>query len=360
MKKPFRVRAPGRVCLFGEHSDYLGLDVITAAIDQYIEIIAFPREDGRVCVNYLDLKEQDEFLLGEELEYRHNRDYVRSAFNVMSREGIMAIHGWNLRVSGNIPIAGGLSSSSALAVASAMTVAEMAGKDFEKDDIVRYAFDTEVTEFGERGGMMDHFASVYGGVINVEMTESQKVTVLPSAIGMLVIGDSGEKKEDTVGDLSRMRNTVESEYRRISEVLPGFDQRTTPIGEVYEVSKSHPNESLGMAEASLRNRDLTARAFKLLGKRELDENEIGELIDEHHVILRDDFKRSTPKIERMIKAAKTAGAIGCKINGSGGGGTMVAFSAKQERKVASAIQDAGGVTYIASVGKGASKTIIKT
>ncbi|MHA2186938.1 MAG: GHMP family kinase ATP-binding protein, partial [Candidatus Thorarchaeota archaeon] len=144
LKKPFRVRAPGRVCLFGEHSDYLGLDVITAAIDQYIEIIAFPREDGRVCVNYLDLKEQDEFLLGEELEYRHNRDYVRSAFNVMSREGIMAIHGWNLRVSGNIPIAGGLSSSSALAVASAMTVAEMAGKDFEKDDIVRYAFDTEV------------------------------------------------------------------------------------------------------------------------------------------------------------------------------------------------------------------------
>ena len=360
LKNPLQIRAPGRVCLFGEHSDYLGLDVITTAIDQYIEIVAAPREDNRICINYLDLKDHDEFSLGVDLEYRYNRDYVRSAFNVMSREGITAMHGWDLKVSGNIPIAGGLSSSSALAVASIMTVCEMANKTLGKEDAVRYAFEAEVTEFGERGGMMDHFASVYGGIIHVEMTEDQRVTIIPASIGSMVIGDSCEKKEDTVGDLSRIRSTVESEYRRLSDVIPGFNQRTTPVGEVFELSRSHPNESLGMAEASLRNRDLTARAFKLLSKRELDENELGKMIDEHHRILRDDFKRSTSKIEKMITAAKSAGANGCKINGSGGGGTMMAYSMGKEKDVASAIQNVGGVTYIVSVGEGASKTILKT
>ncbi|MHA1933972.1 MAG: mevalonate kinase family protein [Candidatus Thorarchaeota archaeon] len=359
LKKPFQIRAPGRVCLFGEHSDYLGLDVITAAIDRYIEITASPREDGRVCINYIDLKEQDEFSLGEELEYRHNRDYVRSAFNVLSREGITAMHGWDLKVSGSIPIAGGLSSSTALAVASIMTAAEMAGKPLGKEDTVLYAFDAEVTEFGERGGMMDHFASVYGGIIHVEMTENQRVSMLPASIGSMVIGDSGVKKEDTVGDLSRIRKTVESEYRRISEVIPGFNPRTTVVSKVSKLLRAHPSESLGMAEASLRNRDLTARAFKLLGKSKLDENELGKMIDEHHGILRDGFKRSTLKIENMISAAKSAGAIGCKINGSGAGGTMLAYSAGQEMDVASAIQNVGGVTFIVNVGEGVSKTILK-
>ena len=77
------------------------------------------------------------------------------------------------------------------------------------------------------------------------------------------------------------------------------------------------------------------------------------MLREHHEILRDDLNRSTPKIERMIKAAYDAGALGCKINGSGGGGTMMAYTAGWEREVASAIQKAGGIAYIVSVDQGA-------
>ncbi|MHA2303177.1 MAG: galactokinase family protein, partial [Candidatus Thorarchaeota archaeon] len=55
----FSVRAPGRICLFGEHSDYLGLDVIPAAIDLNIQIQCSRRNDMKVSVNYLDLDEQD-------------------------------------------------------------------------------------------------------------------------------------------------------------------------------------------------------------------------------------------------------------------------------------------------------------
>ncbi|MHA2426264.1 MAG: hypothetical protein ACXAEF_15860 [Candidatus Thorarchaeota archaeon] len=61
----------------------------------------------------------------------------------------------------------------------------------------------------------------------------------------------------------------------------------------------------------------------------------------------------------MIDAARDAGALGCKINGSGGGGTMLAFAPGKEKEVAEAIRNAGGEAHIARIGQGASLTILK-
>ena len=354
----FGVRAPGRVCLFGEHSDYLGLDVIAAAIDMAIELVATPRDDNLIHIEYSDLDERDEFSLDSDIEYHSRRDYVRSSFNVMRRKGYEPTHGWNLNVSGNIPIAAGLSSSSALTVGVIMAVAEMTGKKLSKEDVALTAYDAEVTEFGESGGTMDHYASAVGGIIHVDM-ESKKVTKLQAKLDSIVIGDSGEKKKDTVGDLRYIRTTVEKEYEAIRRRITTFDHRKTPANAIYELTGRKPSKESTMAEATLRNRDLTYRALKLLSESSPDPSTLGEMLQEHHEILRDDLNRSTPKIEKMIKAARGAGALGCKINGSGGGGSMLAYASGREKEVTSAIQLAGGTTYITKFGKGASLTTIK-
>jgi galactokinase len=65
------------------------------------------------------------------------------------------------------------------------------------------------------------------------------------------------------------------------------------------------------------------------------------------------LKRSTEKIETMITAAKSAGALGCKINGSGGGGTMLAYAPGKEIAVAEAIEETGGIPYRISIDSGA-------
>lgn len=356
--KGFRVRAPGRVCLFGEHSDYLGLDVIAAAIDMAIEIVATPREDNEIHIDYRNLGAKDEFTLDSEIEYRNKRDYVRSSFNVMRRKGLEPRYGWNLQVSGNIPIAAGLSSSSAINVGAIMAIANMAGKKLSKKEIALTAYDAEVAEFGESGGTMDHYASAVGGIIHVDM-ESKKVTKLPAQLDSIVIGDSGEKKKDTVGDLRYIRTTVENEYEVIKKKISAFDRRKTPANLVYELTRRKPSKERTMAEATLRNRDLTNRALELLTQSRPDSNTLGEMLQEHHEILRDDLNRSTPKIEKMIQAARGAGALGCKINGSGGGGSMMVYASGCEREVASAIQLAGGTPYIVKVGEGASLSIIK-
>lgn len=347
------------MCLFGEHSDYLGLDVIPAAIDLGIEIVAHPRDDDLIIVDYTDLGAMDEFPIDTLLEHRHDRDYLRSAFNVAKDLDMVPSRGWDVRVSGNIPIAGGLSSSSALSVASVILATHMGGAELRPIDIVRLAYETEVERFGESGGMMDHYASSFGGVVHVSMGLDQKVTRLPAELKGIVIGDSQQKKQDTVGDLREIRKTVEAGYGEIRRKLPEFDPRTTQIQRVYGLQQSRPNNTVMMAEASLRNRDLTAEAFQLLKKKHPNEQKIGELLNEHHSLLRYNFARSTPKIDMMIDAAMKAGALGCKVNGSGGGGTMLAYSPGAEEEVSEAIRSAGGVPHKIEIGQGASLTILR-
>lgn len=348
---PFTVRVPGRVCLFGEHSDYLGLDVIAAAIDLAIAIDVTPREDDTIHAVYHDLNEEDSFALGSEVEYRHRRDYVRSAFNVMYRRGFVPHHGYNLEICGSIPISAGLSSSSALTVATICAISKMAKKTMTLDEIAIAAYNAEVAEFGESGGKMDHYACAFGGIIHVNM-ETEKITQLPARLGSIVIGDSGEKKKDTVGDLRYIRTTVEKEFETISKDLETFNRRTTPVKSLYELPQRNVDRARIMAEATLVNRDLTYRALELLKSTEPYEHALGAMLKEHHEILRDGLGRSTPKIERMIDAAYEAGALGCKINGSGGGGTMMAYAADWEQEVASAIQKVAGTTFIVKTSEG--------
>ena len=82
-----RAMAPGRICLFGEHQDFLGLPVIACAIDLRIAIEGRLRPDRRFVLRMPDIDDEDSFDVDDELPYRGARDYVRSTVNVLLREG---------------------------------------------------------------------------------------------------------------------------------------------------------------------------------------------------------------------------------------------------------------------------------
>jgi galactokinase len=113
-----------------------------------------------------------------------------------------------------------------------------------------------------------------------------------------------------------------------------------------------------MTLTTIRNRDLTARALRVLSSGKPDPGLIGSTLDEHHALLRDGLHRSTPRIESLISASKKAGALGCKINGSGGGGTILAYAPGRGKEVVEAIGEAGGVPYPAKVSRGANVAAI--
>src|SRR5512139_1111941 len=110
------ISTPGRICLFGEHQDYLGLPVIAAAISRRISIHGTLRSDNRMILKLPDIGSEVSFSLGEKLAYTVERDYFRSAVNVLQKHGHHFTRGYDCVVRGNIPINAGTSSSSALVV----------------------------------------------------------------------------------------------------------------------------------------------------------------------------------------------------------------------------------------------------
>jgi galactokinase len=107
-----------------------------------------------------------------------------------------------------------------------------------------------------------------------------------------------------------------------------------------------------LLEGTLRNRDITLEAKSLLSWDVPDGRAVGSLMNEHQSVLRDVLGISTPKIDRMIDAALAAGALGAKINGSGGGGCMFAYAPDSPERVAEAIELEGGTATIMRVDRG--------
>jgi galactokinase len=161
------ISTPGRICLFGEHQDYLHLPVIAAAISRRISVQGAPRVDRKVNIDLPDIRKRESFEISDTISYVKERDYFRSVINVLQRKGYHYSHGFDCSVQGDIPINAGTSSSSALVVGWTHFLVRMADnpKSFSPEEIAQIAYEAEVLEFSEPGGMMDQFSTSRGGVI---------------------------------------------------------------------------------------------------------------------------------------------------------------------------------------------------
>ena len=345
--------APGRVCLFGEHQDYLGLNVIAMAINLRMRIRGQAQSNGLYHIDMPDIHSKDEFSPTEELSYKNRRDYLRSVVNVLRRKGMPYERGYDFLVKSDIPMNAGVASSSAFVVAWTVMLLKVnnALDRFTGEEIARLAHEAEVHEFKEPGGIMDHFTATMGGLLYIDCGTPLRVTQLARPFHGVVLGNSLEKKP-TTETLGSVKADVRAGIGLMQKLLPTFDIRATPQGEVIPLLHKLPEAKAQKLYANLVNRDLCQRALELLKQSGFDEYEMGGLMDDHHEMLRDHLGVSTPKIETMIAAAKEAGALGCKINGSGCGGTMVAYAPRHEEAVAAALERAGGRAYIVKKSEG--------
>jgi len=351
-RKRLTVSAPGRICLFGEHQDFLGLNVIAAAIDLRIRIEGVPSKDPVFRMDMPDIGKTDLIDPTREITYTGPRDYLRSTLNVIKRRGRPFSSGYHCRMTSTIPINAGVSSSSAMVIAWARFLMEVSG-DPERANprvVAKLGHQAEVLEFNEPGGMMDHYTSAIGGTLFIDCRPPFTPQEMPVCLEGFVLSNSLEKKETTEVLRSSKQDVLEG-IRILTESFPGFDLHTTPREEVEDLLLKMPEQISRKVRANLINRDLCKEAYALL-LGDFNPQELGRLLDAHHKQLRDGLGVSTPKIERMIAAAKEAGALGCKINGSGGGGCMFAYAPGREREVALAMDQVGGKSYIVHFDEG--------
>ena len=153
MTNKLKVLAPGRICLFGEHQDYLGLPVIPCAISLYIEVQGVRRDDLIVNIDLPDIDDKESFLIENNIPYVKERDYFRSAVNILLRNNFTFSTGFDCMLRGEIPISAGVASSSALTVAWINFLTLMSDQKVElaPEDSAKYSHMAEVLEFREPG-----------------------------------------------------------------------------------------------------------------------------------------------------------------------------------------------------------------
>ncbi len=300
-----------------------------------------------------DIGAELSFSLAAPLIYVEERDYFRSAINVLRRDGFTFANGFEAEVRGNIPINSGTSSSTALVVTWINFLAQMSeqAEKLSPEACARYAHAAEVLEFREPGGMMDHYATACGGVFFLQFHPVLKIEPLHAKLKSFVLGDSGEPK-DTKGILARVKNGVLQIAQQLTAHHPEFSLHTVALKDLDQHWRELNSEQQALLLGTIRNRDITREALALLRQPVLDDRELGRLLNDCQTVLRENLKISTPKIDRMLDAAMNAGAFGGKINGSGGGGCMFVYAPKNTEHMAQAIERAGGKAYIVEVDNG--------
>jgi len=351
--------APGRVCLFGEHQDYLGLPVIAAAINRYITLAATKNTSGLFNVSFNDLGGKRSISIDDKFEELSPRDYLGSGLRVLRRYGCVPRIGYDIEVKGDIPMNAGASSSSALVVAWVNFLLNAFGANLEIKPkvLAKLAYETEVLEHDEPGGFMDHYSISIGNVIFVDPDKHLGFKVLTKAIPGLIIAESGIPK-NTLSTLSGLRETFAGIIAILKEKTEDFNLSEAQPEDCSYYRKFLPPKYHLYLYAMLKNHRITREALAELKKADPNLTEVGKKMSEHQAILKEYMKLSVPKIDKLVEVALEKGGYGAKILGSGGGGAIVVLAPGKENEVIEALGEAGAKSaYNVLVDPGASVSV---
>ncbi|MHA1144850.1 MAG: GHMP family kinase ATP-binding protein [Candidatus Helarchaeota archaeon] len=344
------VSTPGRICLFGEDLDYMGLNVITAAINLRMHVRGDFSDDDFITIYFKDLDERDRFRINQPAPYRKKRDYIRAATNVLNRKGYEINRGIKATIWSEIPIGRGLSSSSVLTISWIAFVNELFEFGLTKKEIAELAYQSEVVENNESGGNMDHYACSLGNGMHLNCsTHDVKILELNHLADSIVIADTKIIKKELVHG-ERKKNIIEG-LEWFSKFVD-FDLKNTCCEDLEPFFSKIPPIPLKHARAILRLRDITNEAEKVLSRPESDPEKLGRLFDEFHHELVRGFDNSTEMTEKIILEAKKAGALGGKILGSGFGGCVLLYCPGKQKEVSEAVKKSGGEPYIVCIDEG--------
>ncbi len=325
-------RAPGRVNLIGDHTDYNDLPVFPMAIERSIRVAFRPRTDPRVrlagAAGYADR----EFTIANEIESYAPGDwgnYVKASARILARR-FGDLRGMDAMVAGDIPPAAGLSSSSALVVASALSLLAANGIDAGFAELMDLLPEGE-RYVGTRGGAMDHAVCLAGEPGKALKIDFAPLAVHPTPVPpdwRFLVAHSLVRAEKSGGAREAYNARREACRRALARFgarasYPGL-LREHSIAELLARSESMPDEERRRFRHVVTEAQRVEDARVAMCAGDLDQ--FGKLMIASHASLRDDFEVSHPQVDRLVQAFLAAGAAGARVTGAGFGGCVVALS----------------------------------
>ena len=355
MNKTSTIVAPGRICLFGDHQDYLGLPVIACAINRQIKLTAEVNEYEEFHISLPDIDSERKFSIQENFETLEPGDFFASGLRRVKKYGCFPYTGYTISIQGNIPINAGVSSSSAIVVAWVHFLLKTFGSNqhITNEFIAQLAYEAEVIEHNSPGGMMDQYTISLGNIVFLNTAKDFSYKTIGTRMEGLILAESGVPKK-TLGLLANLRGKAQDAIAQVEQHLPDFQLEKVTPDKADDYSTYISEELRPYFYAAIQNHTITQKALVELGKETLDYKSIGELMSAHQEVLKDILKITVPLIDKMITAALETGAYGAKIIGSGGGGSIVALAPIDKKEaIIKAIKENGAIdAYEVSVEQG--------
>jgi galactokinase len=335
-------KAPARVCLFGDHQDYLGLPVIACAINKYIVVEGAPNNTNYLIFNLTDLDQIVEINLDEDFSSLKKGDHIRHVIKTLKNNNININKGYDIKISSDIFINAGISSSSAFTVALISFFIKIFDSKISSEELVaELAYQSEVVDQGGSGGRMDQYSISIGNTIFLETKSAFSFKKINNPIKNFIIANSGVKKQTDL-ILKNLKNKTINAVNTIKLKNPSFNLNKVSIKGIYEYENQLSKTSFNYIKAAVENHSITQAAYLEMTKKTSNFNNIGELMNRHHDILKNDLSITVPLIDEMIDSALKNGAYGAKIIGSGGGGSILILSnEKDQNKLINAMYSAG-------------------
>jgi galactokinase len=324
-------RAPGRVNLIGEHTDYNDGFVLPCAINYDTVVAAGPRADQQIRVVAADYKNQTSaFSLNPEIPHDPAApwsDYVRGVAWGLVRRGY-SLRGANLVISGNVPRAAGLSSSASLEVAVGTALAGLSGLDLDGKTIALNGQQAENEFVGVKCGIMDQFIAALGQKDHALLIDCRSLNYqsVPIPAGTAII----------IANSNVKRGLVDSEYntrrRECEEAAAHFSVpalRDVPA-DIFALHQDELSENVAKRARHVITENARTEAAAI-ALRQGDLAEMGRLMAESHASMRDDFEITVPPIDALVEImTEVVGpAGGVRMTGGGFGGCVVALAPQE-------------------------------
>ncbi|WP_213805828.1 galactokinase [Granulicella sp. dw_53] len=321
-------RAPARVNLIGEHTDYTGGLVMPMAIGFQTVAVLSPREDGRAVFysqNYGTEFAVDVASVG--LDRRGEwSDYAVGVLWALAQEGV-AVGGFSMTLRGDVPLGAGLSSSASVEVATAMALLDYAGVDLPIERLATACRRAENEYVGAKTGIMDQFV-VAGAVAHRAMmldcrSLEFELLPLPEDVRVVICNSMVKHRLADVAGYGDRRGEVEAGQEVVRRERPGVLQlRDATLADLEACADKMSAASFHRCRHIVTEnaRVVDSRAALLRG----DVVQFGEIMKAAHVSMRDDFAASCAEVDTLVEiASKQAGCYGARITGGGFGGCTV-------------------------------------
>jgi galactokinase len=338
------VRAPGRLELLGNHTDYNQGLVMSVAVDKYIQIAATPRKDGKIELFSGSFPEPTTFSCND---LKKNpaapwADYLKGVMEQLRKRGIH-FSGFDAAIHGDVPMGAGMSSSAALEVATALTIrrlypysltetgaatpppADAKGElppltPRERLNLARLCQAAENQFVGVQSGLLDQISSLFGRAWQVMSIDFNTLNVeyAPMVGEAIIVCNSGVKHHLVGGEYNELRQNCESAARKLGAKSLRFvelkaleSNKAKLTTREYECARHVVSEIARVVAAE--------RAL-----RDDDHAQFGQFMFQSHASSKDFLKNSTPELDLLVELARShPGCLGARLTGGGFGGATI-------------------------------------